>query len=395
MTDFTKENFRAHFACGATRKALLMSGCMIGGFVLGMSAPGMIEAMHSGFSIMATYLPLGDPVQVAAHYFDGTLTWLGSVVIGSAEKVLELGGQIPGEFADSVQQIQSQFVSCTTHMRQMFDQALNRSAEMAALWSTIVRDTVARPALNAASSVLEMIPDNPRDAAAAFGTLMVRGLEAFGVVKGMHEAYKWTIGLFRKELKSDPATVTAAQSSGLSIGTVTNLSINLSLAGTDGSRNALQQLEHILAMGKDSKIEVDESVLRGLLGKGPDHVSGPEDLDDHHTPGDDQDQDGAMEPLDRAQRDPGILTQAAALQVSRKLSSALQGAVSERMNRPDQALGSITIRPLETIDGGIIAAMGRKPGYSGDRARISRYMPDLEMRKSATDNPDRPNGPLM
>lgn len=200
-----------------TRRALYLAGCVAAAAAFGHAAPVVVQTLMGGASHAHLAFPQVAPDMVSAHYFSGVYGFFSAAADFSAQKLTALGHAVPAAITDAFDQPRDFIASNLTHARSIFQEAARKSSDLATGCVGILRES-GHHAANLGRAMIDMVPDDPAEAAKFFGGVLKKAAEAFGIAHSCYKAYSWVSGKLRKKAEPDLAPQ------------VVNIQINLSLA---------------------------------------------------------------------------------------------------------------------------------------------------------------------
>lgn len=217
MSKLDLSKFDVLFEDENTRRALYLAGCVAAAAAFGHTAPAIAHTLMSGASHAHLSFPHLVPDVVSAHYFHGAYGFFSAAAEFSSQKLSALGHAVPAAFVDAFDQPRDFIASNFTHARSIFQEAARKSTDLATGCVGILRES-GHHAANLGRAMIDMVPDDPVEAAKFFGGVLKKAAEAFGIAHSCYKAYSWLGGKLRKKA----APETAPQ--------VVNVQINVTLA---------------------------------------------------------------------------------------------------------------------------------------------------------------------
>lgn len=270
------------------RAAMKASGYLVAVTALGATNAEAATMIIDGFQEVVSAVPFVSPEAAAGHYFGGAYEGLATVAMGSVDQIQRMGGAIPRAMFHSVEMMSQHASMGIDGVRTGFANMMSRSTELGAIWrssvgnassgiaqaealgSTVLGGLLPSPAsLGEAykGSVLASMVPYSQTVVDALKTLAVRAVEVFGVVKGVVEIYRWTMSSVRKRAVQDPLVIEASDSSALPPPAVTNLTVNITLAGEGAANNAAARLREIAEAPDGAAIMADPERLRDAISR--------------------------------------------------------------------------------------------------------------------------------
>ncbi|MBW3243621.1 hypothetical protein KUV57_13185 [Epibacterium sp. DP7N7-1] len=212
----------ALFSKQASRHAMFMAGSVAMSYALGSPVPEMVETLHFGVANAISHTPFAPTLDAIRTYFDGGLNWLSSMGIGIADWIHGAGGEI-GHRCQQVLTTMRMFLGDKIEVvKTYFDETISRSTEFAAFWRATIKDS---------------LMGDPEAFLESAGKALTTVAEAFGVAVTLKEAYGWAVRkIFGRQPDSDQAP-----------STVTNLHVNISVAGSQDASEAVESIANKLS----------------------------------------------------------------------------------------------------------------------------------------------------
>jgi len=342
-----------YYSSHASRRALLMSGCAVASWYFGCGVPELIDVLHSGYVHAVSTIPLAHAVTIASIYFNGAMTFFGEVAMTAADRFVDLGGILSDQAAVTMEAIRSHISSGYGIAQDVARDTYAGAREAGIFWRTAVSGTIAPirdGAIEMAGSLGGFLWESAKDV----GGMLTKAIEGFAVAKSLYEAYSWTMGKIWRKSRKQEATLQAADNSGLSVDTVTNMTINISIGGADAADKAHEHIENILN-STGSKAVVDREALRDALDKAiaADHIAARKQSEERHAereshPG------SNMIPRPPTGK-PGILFKENLISLSTEVNEGLRSSVNDAFRSHQEALSkSGTFKPLTDVDSAIV-----------------------------------------
>ncbi|MCW3782554.1 hypothetical protein [Defluviimonas salinarum] len=306
------------------RRALFLSGSIAVASCVGYATPDLVAAVHHGLAAALSHVPMAPTLEATNAYFNGGLTWIGAVGVGLSDWVSGAGGEIGVRTAETVNQMRSHLAGDAEAARGLFENTISKSSEFLSFWRSTIRNS---------------IPSSPADLVTQAGKALAAVAEVWGVYKGLTEAYEWSIGKIRRKVAKAPETARTAEAAGISIGSVTNLQVNISVSQGGSAEDAVVKIAKILSVEKERQLHFDvREAPSPQLAAEP--AESDVSLDDTAS----------------------LLDSDSVIWVSREFNETLRRGVMGRLgyqagagraSAPGQRLGE-AFRPIEGIDGGLI-----------------------------------------
>lgn len=205
------------FSKQASRHAMFMAGSVAMSYAFGAPIPEMVETLHHGFANAISHAPFAPTLDAIGTYFDGGLNWLSSMGVGIADWIHGAGGEIGHRSQQTLSTMRMFLGDKIEVAKTYFDETISRSAEFAAFWRTTIKDS---------------LMGDPEALLKSAGEALTTVAEAFGVAVTLKEAYGWAARkFFGRGADTDQAP-----------STVTNLHVNISVAGARDAGEAVESV---------------------------------------------------------------------------------------------------------------------------------------------------------
>lgn len=245
------------------KHALMLSGATAAMMSLGLPGVEVFAPMLDGLNHVLGASPLSAPLALSNNYFSGALLWTGSLAMQAADCFVEHGGVIGDHITSSLISIQERVAAISSTTGEAARASMANTQQLSLLVRSSVKD-VTSPVIDAAQSGLSAVIAKPVEAADAVGNVLLKAVECFGAIKGLQEAWTWSIGRFSKKKKASAEVQKTSAETGLSAQAVTNLTINISLGGETSADKAAEQIAAALGKG-DGSVIVEPDRVREML----------------------------------------------------------------------------------------------------------------------------------
>lgn len=252
-----------------TAGMFLSTGAMAAAAALGLDAVGIASVMGDGLAQALSQSPLADTGRALDGYFKGACDWTAGISIALHEWLLGAGAEVSDRTRQTVLEMRIWLGDKADEAQDFFSDIIRSGIEAGAAWAASARNAVL---------------DDPGAAFTNAGKVLATTVEAWGVFKGLQEAYRWAVGKF-----SDASEPETSRSEVPGPQTITNIHINLALSNAGDIPAAMEGLISTIN-GSDRRVEITGQ-MRDALEK--DAPADPDPADDDLTLEEDQ---GESEP---------------------------------------------------------------------------------------------------
>lgn len=230
------------FTRQSSRHALFMAGSVAISYAFGAPVPELIDTIHHGFGSAISNVPFAPSLEAINAYFDGALTWLSATGTGIASWADGVMDHLESRNQALVSQMHSYLGDKAAIAKSYFDATISKSAEFVSFWRATLKDAV---------------PQDPMSLLAAAGRALTSVAETFGVAMGLKEAYCWAV----RKVRGEPPKEAMANPT-----SITNLHVNISLAGAGDVSSAVEKIAMNLAdtAAAGKSIIVDQTASAAL-----------------------------------------------------------------------------------------------------------------------------------
>lgn len=172
-------DFADHFTGRSMKSAVFLCGSTIGALLFGLDVGGMATIIDQGLSHIMPHVPFMETGTIINSYFSGIQSWVGGAALGLFDWARDVGSDAVQAATHSMVEVRNALGPRAGALRDFFTDTLRSGMETGAAYLTSVRDSIAR---------------DPAGIASLVGETLTKAVEVFGVVKGLHEAYKYAKG---------------------------------------------------------------------------------------------------------------------------------------------------------------------------------------------------------
>ncbi|WP_411839997.1 hypothetical protein [Paracoccus sp. ME4] len=352
-------DFTDHFTGKSMKSAVFLCGSTVGALLFGLDIGGMAAVIDQGLSHIVPHVPFMETGTIINSYFSGIQSWVGGVALGFLDWARDVGSDAVQAAAHGMVEVRNVLGPRAGALREFFTETLRAGMDTGAAYLTSVRDSIAR---------------DPAGIASLVGETLTKAVEIFGVVKGLHEAYKYAKGRIMGDGSPSSGMPQAGpEGSGSASGgpgqNVTNIHLNIALGKDRDVGEAVEGLVRSVQRSANPEI-LTEHLVRTLAPHAPltadSPVAGSDIRGSEPRPGSSDILD-LLEDTAAADKSPDsagapLMNSDDVVWCSDSFCRGLKDGVRRNLggklspSQVDRAIEGITRsrKPMETIEGGII-----------------------------------------
>lgn len=251
-------DFTDHFTGRSMKSAVFLCGSTIGALLFGLDLGGMAAVIDQGLSHIVPHVPFMETGTIINSYFSGIQSWVGGAALGFFDWAKDVGSDAVQAATHGMVEVRNALGPRAGALREFFTDTLRSGMDTGAAYLTSVRDSIAR---------------DPAGIASLVGETLTKAVEVFGVVKGLHEAYKYAKGRIMGDGSPSSGTPQAgpAGAGSPSAGpgqTVTNIHLNIALGKDRDVGEAVEGLVRSVQSSANPEI-LTEHLVRTLAPHAP------------------------------------------------------------------------------------------------------------------------------
>ncbi len=260
--------YESVFSPRAARRAFVMSGAILASATAGYCAQDVAAILQDGFVALSAAAPFSEPVAMSQDFFDGAMQGFAAFGRELADRARQSGITLPDDVRGALGDMAIHASDHLAALRSGTGAVMSRAGETAFGWKSIVKDAIPDAVRDRVCEIVTSAMNDPMNAAKVVGGYAKNAVEAFGVAKGLQEAWSWT--LRRIKTKAEAAPVEPA---GLAPAAVTNLNVNIAVSGVEAAEEALDQIRRMLVDPRSTSVMMDRDLLRQTLSQAEDFSS--------------------------------------------------------------------------------------------------------------------------